>query len=90
MSGYTGKTLYHRLAGQIESYAHEELPDFVQAIADRLSGIAEPDVYTAPQTQLQRKAQSDRGTQNPGPNKATKGIGKPTVPKLKTPGKRML
>lgn len=74
MSGYNGVTLYHRLGEQISSYAHDQLPDFVKEISDRLGSLGQPDVYKQPQTHIQRMAQSDRGHQNPGPGKKRKGL----------------
>ncbi len=68
-SGYNGKTLYHRLGEQISAYADQILPDFVQEIQDRLAGV---DALKMPQTHQQRMAQSDRGHENPGPNKKRK------------------
>jgi len=60
------KTLYHRLAEQISAYAKEVQPDFVQEIAARIGDL---DTVKAPQTHMQRMAQSDRGHQNPGTGK---------------------
>lgn len=69
------KTLYHRLADQIGSFAQEDLPSFVSAVADRVNSAVKP-IAEAPQTHLSRMAQSARGHQNPGPGKAQKMYGK--------------
>lgn len=67
------KTLYHRLADQIGSYADDVLPDFVKSMRDKVGDMV-PD-GGAPQTHQQRMAQSDRGHNNPGPGKANRKYG---------------
>jgi hypothetical protein len=64
------KTTYHRLADQISSYTEDQLPTFVKEMRDRVASMT--DSSGAPQTHMQRMAQSDRGHQNPGPGKAKK------------------
>ena len=65
--------LYHRVGEQISSYAADQLPDFVRDLSDRIGGLKP---VQAPQTHVQRMAQSDRGHKNPGPGKKAKGLGK--------------
>jgi hypothetical protein len=69
------KTLYHRLAEQITAFSTEAAPPFVNDVFDRLQQAGEP-TNGAPQTHVQRMAQSDRGHANPGPGKAKRMYGK--------------
>lgn len=65
---------YHRLGEQISAYAEEILPDFVKELQDKMKIDLTPGVapVEAPQTHVQRMAQSKRGHQNPGPGKKVK------------------
>lgn len=74
MAGYNGTTSFSRLADQVHRYSEEKLPRLVEELMARVGELGEPLKYKAPQTHLQRMAQSDRGHQNPGPGKAKKTI----------------
>lgn len=74
MAGYNGTTSFARLADQISRYSEEKLPGFVSDLLTRVGELGEPLKYKAPQTHIQRMAQSDRGHQNPGPGKAKKSL----------------
>lgn len=73
MSGYTGKTLYHRLAAQLSSVAEDQLPNYVREIMNRVPTLGNGG--DAPQSHINRMAQSDRGHANPGPGKARNKLG---------------
>lgn len=64
-----GPVSYARIADQLKDYAKEVLPDFVRELQDKIQKPGVDPIIKAPQTHLQKMAQSDRGHQNPGPGK---------------------